>query len=144
MPIDPRLVAARLVEYRGQRSITEVAAQAGIAKSYLLKLESGEVENPGLSTLDAIAKVLGVTVASLVRPGAVGEAGQRHRRPTLQPDQLPESLRQFVAERRKAGEEIPDDLVRTLAQLQYRGKRPENPADWFFIYEALRRSTRRP
>ncbi|NMD69764.1 helix-turn-helix domain-containing protein [Bacillus sp. DNRA2] len=43
-------------------SLTELADQAGVAKSYLSSLERNLQSNPSIQFLDKIANVLGVTV----------------------------------------------------------------------------------
>jgi transcriptional regulator with XRE-family HTH domain len=135
----------QLRELRGL-SLSATAAAAGIAKSYLLKLERGEVENPGLKTLDAIARALGTTLAELLAPSSA-EPGLTH--PTSDPAiaefeqlvaSLPPELKEFLAQMEREEEKLPADVVRSLASIQFRGKRPRSAADWRFIYEALNRT----
>src|SRR5947208_12442325 len=70
MAIEAKVVGQRLTEWRelSGKSLSALAEEAGIAKSYLLKLERGEVENPGLATLGAIAKSLNTTLSQLLGP----------------------------------------------------------------------------
>jgi transcriptional regulator with XRE-family HTH domain len=118
-----------------------------MAKSYLAKLERGEVENPGLKTLDAIAHALNATLADLLAPSEVAgrdvEAGGESD--VLDFEKLlasiPPELRQFLQEMEKGGERLPADIVRSLASIQFRGKRPKTVSDWrFVVYDALSRS----
>src|ERR1043166_8875602 len=100
MPLDPQQIGKRLTEIRELqgRSLSEVADAAGVAKSYLLKLERGEVENPGLATLDTVAKALNVTLAKLLDPKyKAGEDPVRGNQSweTLEA-RMPESLKEFI------------------------------------------------
>lgn len=64
-----RAIAANIVRER-QRigwSMTELARQAGVAKSTLSQLESGN-GNPSVETLWALASAMGVTFAQLIGP----------------------------------------------------------------------------
>ncbi|TFD98119.1 helix-turn-helix domain-containing protein [Jeotgalibacillus salarius] len=49
-------------------SLTELADQAGVAKSYISSLERNLQKNPSIQFLEKIAPVLGVTVNSLLDP----------------------------------------------------------------------------
>ena len=138
MSIDSNRLGARLTAQREKigLSITAAAEKAKIAKSYLAKLEKGEVENPGLATLGAIAKALDITLAYLLE-------SERPRTPTKpQAVEIPPSLQEFVASRRKQGDKVSEELVAVLAQIPFRGARPSHADDWYFIYEALKRGTR--
>lgn len=141
---------ARLRELRGMSLSALADSAGGLAKSYLAKLEKGEVENPGLRTMSAIAHALDVTVADLLRtaepePGPDGQAllAQRAAFAQVMAD-LPTGLRAFLdvmaAERRP----VPPEMVRALAAVQFRGRRPERPDDWRFLYDAMIRSVRSP
>src|SRR5688500_9011779 len=81
MALDVRALGRRIGQLRELRglSLGVLADTAGMAKSYLAKLEKGEVENPGLRTLSAIGRALDITVADLLETaehgrGADGEA----------------------------------------------------------------------
>ncbi len=147
MPIEPEQVGKRLTEIRELqgRSLTEVADAAGVAKSYLLKLERGEVENPGLATLGAVAKALQVTLAKLLSPAdasAQEKAGRGNTWESVE-TRMSESLKEFVAKREAGGDPIPADLKQALAGIRFRGFRPEKPEDWELIYLAVKRGMRR-
>jgi transcriptional regulator with XRE-family HTH domain len=143
MPIDQQLLGKQLTDLRQRSglSISGLAEKAGVAKSYLLKVEKGEVENPGLATLDLIAKALGVTLDDLLNPPS--PKSKRKTKGVPQDSISPPfsvSLRKFLANLEQQGENVPADVKRSLALLRFRGKRPELPEDWWFIYEALKRS----
>ena len=146
MPLDPHQVGQRLTEIRRLqgRSLSEVAKATRIAKSYLLKLERGEVENPGLATLDTVAKALKVTLAKLLAPsdkrGTERSAGETAWESVE--SRMPESLKEFVRAREKQ-EKIPADIKRALAGIRFRGNQPERAEDWELIYLAVKRGVER-
>ena len=151
MAVDAAALGAQITQLRELRglSLGALAEQAGgLAKSYLAKLERGEVENPGLRTLTAISKALGVTVADLLRPveppraseGAALLAEQANFEQLM--ENLPRGLQEFLDEMKDAGNPLPPGTIRSLALAEFRGRRPERVEDWRFLYEALGRSVR--
>jgi DNA-binding Xre family transcriptional regulator len=56
----------RRERFRADRSLSDVAKRAGIAKSYLKKIEDGDVANPGIATLAALCRTLSYPLESLV------------------------------------------------------------------------------
>lgn len=60
-------------------TIAEVAAQAGISRGMLSKIENGQVST-SLDTLSKIAKALGVSLAHLFRHYNIPEGGAQHVR----------------------------------------------------------------
>ena len=149
---DSHLLGERLRQLRELRghSVSEVASRADLAKSYVAKLERGGVENPGVATVLAIADVLGAPLPELFAPAS----GRHHPVPRwsafvgpLEVEQLlataPERFGAFLQELEAAeGARVPADVVRTLATIQIRGRRPETLADWRFAYAALCRCVR--
>lgn len=129
-------------------TLTELGERAQVAKSYIHSLERGEAENPGLRTLDALARALGVTVGDFL--DAMGqppsEGGALLRSVAAEADQLladaPEELRTFLVEVEEKEGPVPMDVLRSLATLQLRGKRPRTLDDWRFAYESLKRAVR--
>jgi transcriptional regulator with XRE-family HTH domain len=61
------VMARRLREYRDKRRLTqrELARKAGLSRGYLARLEIGR-QDPTLSTLEKLARALGVKIASLI------------------------------------------------------------------------------
>ena len=146
---DVSVIGMRLLQLRELRgaSVSTVAAQANIAKSYLAKLERGEVDNPGVATLDAVAVALGTSLAELLAP-ATGSHRRARWSAVVDPLEverlratMPPSLLLFLEElEQEEGGRVPADVVRTLGLLQIRGRRPGAVADWRFVYEAIKRS----
>lgn len=147
--VDVAMIGMRLLQLRELRglSVSAVAAEARIAKSYVAKLERGEVDNPGVGTLDAMAAALGTTLADLLAP-ATGSHRRARWSTVVDPLEverlratMPASLLRFLEElERDEGGRVPADLVRTLGLLQIRGRRPDTVANWRFVYEAMKRS----
>lgn len=151
MSLDVELIGERLLQLRELRglSVSAVASQAKVAKSYVAKLERGEVENPGLATLDSIATALRTTLSQLFAP-ATGSHKRSRWSAVVDPLEverlratMPESLQRFLKELEDSeGARVSSDVVRSLALLQFRGKRPERVEDWRFVYQAVARSLR--
>jgi transcriptional regulator with XRE-family HTH domain len=116
----------RLKQRREEKGITavELAGRAGISKGYLSELESGHAASPSGAILFRIARALGTTVADLL-----GEEIRPMRSAT------PAALREFAEEAR-----LPEEDVRMLARIRFRGEQPRDKEDWRFLYESIRRS----
>lgn len=121
---------AQIRRFRKDRDLTlsELAVEAGVAKSYLSALESDEgntQRRPSAETLYRLANALGVAVSDLLG------------RPIEQTDvaHIPESLRDFAA---AAG--IPRADVDMLASIKFRGDQPETVERWEYIYRAIKLS----
>lgn len=120
----------RLREEQGL-SLSELARLSGVSKGYLSQVERLEEARPSASTLFALAKALGTSVAALL--------GERDERQSEErPSEIPESLQQFAQE---AG--LPPAEVRMLARIRYRGSAPSGKDDWRYLYESIRRSVNR-
>lgn len=147
MKLDPVQIGARLTAHREKKelSLSAVAESAGIAKSYLAKLERGEVDNPGLKTLDSVAKALDITLAGLLAPNAPFEStntvDEAKRRAHLFAT-MPRSLREFVDQTEAKEGILPLDVLQSLSALQFRGRRPETVEDWQWFYATLSRGLR--
>ncbi len=63
-------LGAALRRARGESSVREVAARAGLAEETVRKIERGAVPTPALFTVAAIAGVLGLALDELVREAA--------------------------------------------------------------------------
>lgn len=150
MAVDVRALGARIGQLRELKGLSLgglAEAAGGMAKSYLSKIERGEVDNPGLKTLSAIARALDVTVADLLGHAASssrGPAGEallaediKYREVT---SNLPPGLPEYLQEMKEAGQPVPPEIVKALALVQFRGKRPEKPSDWRFLHLAMMRS----
>lgn len=120
----------RIRQRRDEKGITaiELARQAEISKGYLSELESGRAARPSGTILFRIASALGTTVADLL-----GEEIRPVNTAT------PAELKEFADEA-----ELPEEDVRMLARIRFRGEQPRSKDDWRFLYESIRRSIGRP
>ena len=144
-----RRVGRRLHQLRrlGGYTMSSLVARTGLPRSYLYKLEGGEVPTPGIQALDAVARAFDLTLADLIEYGtpksrshrAASAAERRHSNP-----KLPAGLARFIAawEREHPGRRMPADAVRSLAAIQFRGKRPKRPKDWRAIHDTIARCLR--
>ncbi|MEV1012072.1 helix-turn-helix transcriptional regulator [Streptomyces sp. NPDC049881] len=61
---------ALLREARGERSMADVAAAAGVSAETLRKIETGRAPTPSFFTVAALAGALGLSLDTLVREAA--------------------------------------------------------------------------
>lgn len=59
-------LGAAIRELRGERSIVDVATEAGISAETLRKIERGRIPTPAFFTVAAVADVLGVSLDALL------------------------------------------------------------------------------
>jgi transcriptional regulator with XRE-family HTH domain len=119
-------IGGRINKLRLEAGLTlpELAEASGISKSYLWNLENKpEHQKPSAETLYSIAKVLNTTIAELLGRKLLTE-------PRLEVDDV---LRAFANQ-----ENIPEEDVRMLASIQWRGRPPKTIERWRFVYEALK------
>lgn len=142
-------VGRRIQEVRElrQMSVGELAAKAGLAKSYIAKLERGEVENPGVRTLASIAAALGVTLGALLRAQQSEDTEQQAESDVQLAKQLgdarldlPDGLRELAKRMERKGAPLPQHVINALALVEFRGKRPKTVEDWLFLLNAVERS----
>lgn len=87
LPLSPAEVergarlGALLRSARGERSMLEVALDAGVSPETLRKIESGRVATPAFSTVAVIAQVLGLSLDELWAEIGHDEHGAESRRP---------------------------------------------------------------
>jgi transcriptional regulator with XRE-family HTH domain len=122
-------IGARVKRFREEANLTptELAGQAGIAKSYLSALESGDTHSrrPSGETMYSLAKVLGVAMSDLLGRPVLHKAKSER----------PRSLIEFATEN-----SIPESDIEMLASIRFRGEQPQTAKRWEFIYEAIRNS----
>jgi transcriptional regulator with XRE-family HTH domain len=112
------------------RSISQLAEDAGVSKGYLWKLEKGDVEaRPSAETLYKISRALGTSMSALMGKSVLVD----------EPVELPPALVEFAD---TEGLGARDRAM--LGQINFRGKQPERPEDWAFIWHAIKRSVPEP
>jgi transcriptional regulator with XRE-family HTH domain len=128
-------LAANIKRLRLQKqlSLPDLATITDLSKGYVYQLEAGEMVNPSLDKLLKISRALDCTIADLVgEPRAVARADLDL--------EMPQGLLEFAKRKKREGVPLEDAELRTLARLEYRGKRPETESDWSYVYEFLKRT----
>jgi transcriptional regulator with XRE-family HTH domain len=118
---------------RKQLSQPDLAEITGLSKGYIYMLESGEMTNPSLDKLFKISEALDCTIADLA-----GEPKTMVREDA--PWDIPPALQEFAKRKRREGDALKDEELKSLAHMQYRGKRPQTVEDWAYVYEFLKRT----
>lgn len=116
----PQILKARRLAAR--LSLSALAAQAGISKTYLWELEQGR-KNPSVNIVIRLADALATTVADLLGETAGGEKPR-----------VPPSLIKFKNRMIEFGEPLSEQDVRDLAAVRFRGHRPRTTDDWHALY----------
>lgn len=126
----------KLKELRQARDMTleELATAAGVSKTYLSQLERDDRKKPSADVLMRIADALSVTLAELLERPVVRPRDDA-------PIEVPPSLEQFRERMAKLDVELSEQDLRELAQVRFRGKRPETIDDWNRLYLLLQERT---
>jgi len=113
-------VGRRIKEYREKQGIAlaDLAKRAGISRSYLYQIESGE-SSPTAGILKSIATKLGVRVSDLL--------DEENSFP------ISESLQEFARQYN-----IPPGDLKMLAQIKYRGRQPDTPEEWRVLWRVIK------
>jgi XRE family transcriptional regulator, master regulator for biofilm formation len=130
MGVDPTAIGPRLRAERTRAGLSHarLAAQTGLSKTYLIRLETDPSSNPSLEVLHRIADALDITVADLIGAPAV----------RFEPDEanIPPSLRAFAD-----SAELGQRELRTLASIRWRkGEEPQTEERWRYILDSLQAS----
>lgn len=122
-----RALGARVKQFRTERgmSLSQLAANARLSKSYVSAIESGDAPRPSGETLYAIAEAVGVLMSDILG---------RQVLPTAAPDH-PQSLVEFAEEAK-----LPEADVKMLASIQFRGDQPRTKERWALIYSTIRQT----
>jgi transcriptional regulator with XRE-family HTH domain len=128
-------LAENLKRLRMQKQLSQpkLADEAGLSKGYVYMLESGEMTNPSLDKLFKISEVLDCTIADLVGESKTAVKGDADL-------EIPEPLQEFAKRRKREGDPLKDEELKSLAHTQYRGRRPQTVEDWAYVYEFLKRT----
>ncbi len=107
----------RVRQYREDRgySLSELAKQSGVSRSYLYQVESG-ASSPTEEKLLALASALGVTITDLLGVDAM-------------PVSIPDALATFAKQAN-----LPSGDVDMLTHINFRGKQPTTPEGWRALY----------
>lgn len=116
----------RLRDARGDRSVADVAAAAGISRSYLHELEaanSSERPVPTAAVLLRLAEILGTSIGELVE-----EHPQRMTTEVVIPPGLREAARE---------ENLSEPEIQRLAAVRFRGEQPQSKERWKLLIQSL-------
>lgn len=129
-------LADRIRDARKAAGLTldQLAAAAGISKTYLWELESDKegVKKPSAEVLLRIANALSTTLADLLELPSIRVDRSRI--------DLSPSLREFRDRMKKLGTPLTDAEVSDLAAMRFRGGQPRTADDWHDLYRVLKRS----
>ena len=117
-------------------SLSELAERAGVSKAFLWEIEQGNSKRPGAEILFKIATALDVTLADLM-----GKEQPETKRDEVEPE-INEGLREFMNARKRQGNPLDPEEVKSLSYVQFRGGRPRTKGQWELVYAALKESTR--
>jgi transcriptional regulator with XRE-family HTH domain len=128
--LGPDSLAGRIRMYREAAgvSLSQLARDSGVSKSYLWNLENrAEHQRPSAKSLYAIAQALGTSMSELLGKKLLVESSL--------PAELDPVLVQFIEE---AG--LNEAEAATLASIQWRGDSPKTVERWRYVHQALRTS----
>jgi len=132
-------LAKKIRDERKKAGLTldELADKAGMSKTYLWELEQDEdgVKRPSADVVLKIADALSLTIADLM-----GLPTVKVQKGTVN---LPKSLIDFRDQQLKMGNKLSDQDLRELAGMSFRGGQPRTSEDWFAVYLAFARSSRK-
>ncbi|MEI7831632.1 MAG: helix-turn-helix domain-containing protein [bacterium] len=119
----------RVRERRSQEGLSQddLAQKTGISRNYLSQIERGQAENISLEYIKRIVIALGMDIA--ISQHGLDENTQDDETQEV----LPPGLRDFALEEGLA----PAD-VKMLAQLNYRGNRPDTKEKWKMLYKIIK------
>ncbi|MFN3149860.1 helix-turn-helix domain-containing protein [Bremerella sp.] len=132
-------LAKKIREERKEAGLTldELADKAGLSKTYLWELERDEdgVKRPSAEVVLRIADALSLTIADLM-----GLPTVKVQKESVN---LPKSLIEFRDQQLTMGNKLSDKDLRELAGMSFRGGQPRTAEDWFAVYLAFARSSRK-
>ena len=128
-------IGGNIKKYREIRGLTqpELAQKAKVSEAFLWEIENGNSKRPGAEVLYRISEVLGVTIAHLM--------GKEPEAPDDLVPEVNDGLRAFVEERKRQGQPLDPEEIRSLAYVQLRGGRPKTKEQWALIYGMLKEMT---
>ena len=128
-------IGDNIKKYRQIRGFTlpDLATVAGVSKAFLWEIETGNSKRPGAEILFKIADALGVTIAHLMGKEPVQQE-------MIEPE-VNDGLRAFINERKRLGQPLDPEEVKSLSFVQLRGGRPTTKEQWALVYGMLKEVT---
>lgn len=118
----------RVRERRMQEGLSqgELAKKVDISRNYLSQIERGEATNLSWQLVERLTTVLGLKE-------------ERIEESPLDRATLPVGLAEFAQ-----SANLPEDDVRMLSRLQYRGRQPKTQKEWGFLYNVIKAAIGEP
>jgi len=130
-------IGDNIKKYREIKGLTlpDLALRAGVSKAFLWEIESGKSKRPGAEVLLKIADALEITIAHLLGRKPEKEAGL-----LIEPE-INDGLRAFINERKRLGNPLDPEEIKSLSFVQLKGGRPATKEQWALVYGMLREMT---
>lgn len=128
-------VGKRVANLRKLKNLTlpELAEKSGVSKGYISQLENEIIISPSVDTLKKLADAMDVTIADILELQKVNAINI--------PEIKDKSLEEFLEERRRGGNPVPEDIIRALTQVKTRKKGAMSKEDWAYLCETIYRVT---
>ena len=128
-------IGRRIANLRKLKHLTlpALAEQSGVSKGYISQLENEQITSPSIDTVKKLADALNITIADLLEMPSVSSRQI--------PEEIDKGLEEFIEERRRRGNPIPEDIIRALIQIKTRKKGPMSKEDWSYLCETIYRVT---
>jgi len=104
-------------------SQADLADKVGISRTYLSQIEQGRAQNLSLRLAQRLSTVLGIK-----SPYQEDDEDEEKEE-----EDIPQSLREFAEE-----DDLPPGDVQMLADIEYRGERPQDPQQWRILYNVIK------
>lgn len=128
-------VGKRIANLRKLKNLTlpELAEKSGVSKGYISQLENEIIISPSVDTLKKLADAMDVTIADILELQKVNAINI--------PEIKDKTLEEFLEERRRGGNPVPEDIIRALTQVKTRKKGAMSKEDWAYLCETIYRVT---
>ncbi len=128
-------IGKRIANLRRLKNLTlpELAERSGVSKGYLSQLENELIASPSVDSVKKIADAMDVTLADLF------ELPKVNAMKIL--EITDKGLEEFIEERRRSGNPVPEDIIRALTQVKTRRKGAMSKEDWAYLCETIYRVT---
>jgi transcriptional regulator with XRE-family HTH domain len=147
MSIDAKEVGRQIRKTRESKhlSVDHLAQMVQMTGNEIVGLENGTIHDVGFEHLDALARALEVRMIELIKEpqrsqGAEEVAAEEARERESFWSGLPPLLRTLIDQELKRGHPVPEDVVRSLASINFQDKQPSGVEEWRTVLNALLRT----
>lgn len=126
-------IGKKILYLRKSKNMTlpELAERSGLSKGYISQLENEKIISPSIDTIKKLADSLNVTLADLLEVPSVSTSRI--------PEKMDKGLEELIEERRRKGNPIPEDIIKSLIQIKTRKKGFMSKEDWAYLCETIYR-----